>query len=492
MLRITRFRFGRTLTLALALFSLSRLSFGQDAARQCSGKIQWPVHTRAQISSGAVHTPDACTPGNIIVDGVFEATNPATLDNPNWTESSTQFGSPLCSVAACGSGSGTAGPRGGTFWSWFGGTSLLETASLSQAVTFPTGATVTLNFYLWIGSVSAPLTDTLVVQVDGVTQTTFTEPSIAEADYSLRTINLSAFADGISHTVKFLYTHAIGATGNFSVDDVSLDVVCNVVLTATPAALSVDPPVATVQISGNGVLELNENAIIDPTWHNGGATAFSLTGSVANLTGPGAGLTFNIPDAAADYGTIANGASKDCLSGTPNCYTINVAGVRAAQPTHLDLTIDETVTPLGIALVNDTVLKTWTLHVGDSFTDATADGSSAIYYPSIETILHNNVTVGCDTGKFCPTASTLRQEMAVFLIKASGQTTSACMGIFNDVPCSSIYAPFIEKLSALGITGGCQSNPGFIPPVFCPEADVLRQEMAVFLTKTFGLVLYGP
>jgi hypothetical protein len=157
------------------------------------------------------------------------------------------------------------------------------------------------------------------------------------------------------------------------------------------------------------------------------------------------------------------------------------------------LTIDETVTPLGIALVNDTVLKTWTLHVGDSFTDATADGPSAIYYPSIETILHNNVTVGCTGTEFCPTASTLRQEMAVFLIKASGQMTSACAGtIFNDVPCSSIYAPFIEKLAALGITGGCQSNPGFTPPVFCPEANVLRQEMAVFLTKTFGLVLYGP
>ena len=93
---------------------------------------------------------------------------------------------------------------------------------------------------------------------------------------------------------------------------------------------------------------------------------------------------------------------------------------------------------------------------------------------------------------YCPEANVLRQEMAVFLIKASGNTTDACAGMFNDVPCDSIYAPFIEKLANLGVTAGCQSNPPFDPPVYCPEANVLRQEMAVFLTLTFGLVLYGP
>jgi hypothetical protein len=67
-----------------------------------------------------------------------------------------------------------------------------------------------------------------------------------------------------------------------------------------------------------------------------------------------------------------------------------------------------------------------------------------------------------------------------------------CTGLFNDVACPSLYANFIEDLSNRGITAGCTNDPPFSPPVYCPTSDVLRQEMAVFLTRTFGLVLYGP
>ena len=58
---------------------------------------------------------------------------------------------------------------------------------------------------------------------------------------------------------------------------------------------------------------------------------------------------------------------------------------------------------------------------------------------------------------FCPTANVLRQEMAVFLIKAANQLPAACAGLFNDVPCDSIYAPYIEKLSNLGVTAGARA-----------------------------------
>jgi hypothetical protein len=30
------------------------------------------------------------------------------------------------------------------------------------------------------------------------------------------------------------------------------------------------------------------------------------------------------------------------------------------------------------------------------------------------------------------------------------------------------------------------------PPLFCPATPVTRAQMSVFLTATFGLVLYGP
>jgi hypothetical protein len=90
--------------------------------------------------------------------------------------------------------------------------------------------------------------------------------------------------------------------------------------------------------------------------------------------------------------------------------------------------------------------------------------------------------------------------MAVFLLKASQGSSyvpPACAGIFTDVPCPATpafpYSDFIEDLFNRGITAGCASNPG-PPPTqqYCPDNSVLRQEMAVFLTRTFSLVLYGP
>jgi hypothetical protein len=49
--------------------------------------------------------------------------------------------------------------------------------------------------------------------------------------------------------------------------------------------------------------------------------------------------------------------------------------------------------------------------------------------------------------------------------------------LFNDVPASSPFCPFIEELSRRGVTGGCA------PGLFCPGDPVTRQQMAVFLVK---------
>jgi hypothetical protein len=58
--------------------------------------------------------------------------------------------------------------------------------------------------------------------------------------------------------------------------------------------------------------------------------------------------------------------------------------------------------------------------------------------------------------------------------------------MFNDVPCSSGFAPFINQLAVQGITAGCGGGD------FCLNQPVTRGQMAVFLTVTFGLKLYGP
>jgi hypothetical protein len=80
----------------------------------------------------------------------------------------------------------------------------------------------------------------------------------------------------------------------------------------------------------------------------------------------------------------------------------------------------------------------------------------------------------------------------VFLLRTEGgasYTPADCVTQqFDDVPCSSGFAKWINELANRGITSGCNVTP----PLFCPATPVTRAQMSVFLTTTFGLVLYGP
>ena len=265
-----------------------------------------------------------------------------------------------------------------------------------------------------------------------------------------------------------------------------------------PEVLGVDAPLQIA--NGNGVLEVNEDAVIAPEWANGGLTDISMTGVASNLAGPvnpTTQYTIEVPNA--DYGTILAGNVAACLT----CYTITITGDRPPIQ-HFDATMDETVTPSPFTLkiagggpTPITILKTWTLHVGGSFSDVDPEIATDPFYPSIETIFHFGVTGGCGDGTtFCPSVNVLRQEMAPFLLKAflgSGHTPSPCTGLFDDVPCPATpefpYSDFIEDLSIRGITGGCAVGP---PALYCPGDPVTRAQIAPFLLKTLMGGSYAP
>ena len=76
--------------------------------------------------------------------------------------------------------------------------------------------------------------------------------------------------------------------------------------------------------------------------------------------------------------------------------------------------------------------------------------------------------------------------MAVFLLKTkegSGYAPPPATGVFGDVPAGDPFASWIEELYNRSITGGCQA----VPLLYCPDQPNTRGQMAVFLTKTFGL-----
>jgi hypothetical protein len=109
---------------------------------------------------------------------------------------------------------------------------------------------------------------------------------------------------------------------------------------------------------------------------------------------------------------------------------------------------------------------------------------TSIFAPWIEAMANEGITGGCGNGNFCPQNPVRRDQMAVFLLKGEHGSTYAppqCQGIFGDVPCPSQFADWIEQLSAEQITGGCGNNN------YCPLSNNTRGQMAVFITKTFSL-----
>jgi glucose/arabinose dehydrogenase len=123
---------------------------------------------------------------------------------------------------------------------------------------------------------------------------------------------------------------------------------------------------------------------------------------------------------------------------------------------------------------------------GTVFADVPCQGGA--FDPWIEDLAGRGITGGCGNGNYCPTASVSRAQMATFLLKTDqgpGYTPPACSGtVFADVPCQGgAFDPWIEDLAGRGITGGCGNGN------YCPASPVTRAQMAVFLTKTFGLPL---
>ncbi len=254
----------------------------------------------------------------------------------------------------------------------------------------------------------------------------------------------------------------------------------------SPAALAADPRRVNgvTNSNGNGVFEPGEIAFLEPSWtFPANCSTPSLTGAVSLLAGPEA-YTYEIRDALADYGAMVSGETANCNDKTGNCYLLKVgAGTRPA--THVDATIKE--------ILNNGVERTWTLHLGLSFTDA---WSSHWAYRYIETVLHHGITAGCSATEFCPAQEVSRWQMAVFITKAMAGSTVPVSGtvpgkgdydcvaggvsVFDDVLPEDVGCRFIHYIAAQAITAGCDADS------FCPSSILSRWQMAVFISKAMA------
>jgi uncharacterized repeat protein (TIGR01451 family) len=209
--------------------------------------------------------------GNIILDPSFEDGTP----NSFWAETSTNFGTPLCDVAGCGTGTGT-GPRTGTFWAWFGGVAAVETGSLEQSVVIPTGSTAITFFREY--PICANATDFVRLLIDGteVWREDGTSPRCNTVGYQQVSVALTAGqANGASHLIRFDSTISGAPSGsNFFIDDVELlspptTPVCG----TAPGALTLSP----LSIDFASVEVGTSSAPLPLTLTNSGAGALQVT-----------------------------------------------------------------------------------------------------------------------------------------------------------------------------------------------------------------------
>ena len=104
-----------------------------------------------------------------------------------------------------------------------------------------------LNFWRYIAML--PDNGTVTISMDGnVLQTIdFSTDFDTDAEYVPQTIDVSSYADGQTHSLKFAFSYAAGSTdGAILFDDVSIDMTS---LVASPIALVKPPHVDAASLS---------------------------------------------------------------------------------------------------------------------------------------------------------------------------------------------------------------------------------------------------
>lgn len=201
------------------------------ASASCTMTVEFAGGSCVPASNTITVSGDAFDPqGNnsAVVTNAFEAVDDGGFEggtpNASWAEASTNFGTPLCDIPSCGTGTGT-GPYNGDWWCWFGGISgVAETGSVTQTVTIDEGAS---DMVFWLEAIVCDsVADYMEATIDGNVVYTIdgSSPLCGQLGYTQQVVDISAFADGAPHTLEF-YSQTFSNNGggtNFFIDDVSI------------------------------------------------------------------------------------------------------------------------------------------------------------------------------------------------------------------------------------------------------------------------------
>ena len=240
--------------------------------------------------------------------------------------------------------------------------------------------------------------------------------------------------------------------------------------------------------SGTAVIDVTLPVIVE--------SGARITATATNPTGGTSEFSQRIPFSMTPSSGDPAGGAQLGINGTDmlDGATVTVGGVAATDVNVVSsVFMNATAPALPAGTVNDVVV---TNTDGSSGTLAKGYVSDFLdvngfhqFHAFVTTLVSNAITVGVGGGLFGVDQPTLRQQMAVFLLKGKHglcYVPPPCQGDFADVPCPSTFADWIEALADEGISGGCGGGN------FCPTNPVRRDQMAPFLLKAEHGSSYVP
>lgn len=124
-------------------------------------------------------------------------------------------------------------------------------------------------------------------------------------------------------------------------------------------------------------------------------------------------------------------------------------------------------------------LHTITVAQGAAFLDVPV---GHLFYTEIGKLSARGITSGCNGGNYCPDDSITREQMAAFIVRAAGDFNPPLPPFqrFTDVLPANPFYPFIDEMAVRQITVGCGGTN------YCPGQSVPREQMAAFIVRALG------
>jgi hypothetical protein len=107
------------------------------------------------------------------------------------------------------------------------------------------------------------------------------------------------------------------------------------------------------------------------------------------------------------------------------------------------------------------------------------DDAGSVHEASINALAAAGITRGCAPGRYCPSGTVTREQMASFLSRTLELTAGTDSNAFDDDN-GRMFEADTNRVAYEGVTSGCGERR------FCPTGVVTRGQMAAFLHRAFG------